>query len=338
MKKAIIFKIEVLFILVVTVFSTGIMQAQEVEVQGELKVTQMNENDNVDDLVIRNTDGTLGTRDVASLPPPPPPIEDTRNLASDYELAELLCNCYNLPPFLIKKLLDSGYTPEELVGSGIPVEEVIDAQRGGILIDTRDNRSYKTVTIGTQTWKAENLDYGMRIDGVDDQTENDVIEKYCYDDLSYNCDTYGALYQWDEMMQYTTSEGTQGVCPPGWHLPTDDEWKTLEMALGMTQTHADGTGFRGTDQGSQLAGDEYLWTDGSLVQNGVFGSSGFDALPAGIRVPIGSFNYQSTTCDFWSSSESGADAWDHGLNYNIPQVGRFPYSKSYGISVRCVKD
>ncbi len=81
---------------------------------------------------------------------------------------------------------------------------------------------------------------------------NGIIEKYCYDDNTSNCDTYGGLYQWEEMMQYVTTPGAQGICPDGWHLPTDEEFKTMEMALGMSQSEADNTGWRGTDEGSKL--------------------------------------------------------------------------------------
>ncbi len=239
---------------------------------------------------------------------------------------------------MIKKLLESGYTQEDLIAAGINVQDVVDAQRMGILLDSRDNKSYKTVTIGTQTWMAENLNFGTRIDGSGDQTDNDIIEKYCYSDDPVNCATYGGLYQWDEMMQYVTTEGVQGVCPTGWHLPTDTEWKTLEMELGMTTAEANSSGYRGADQGSQLAGNEPLWTNGSLDQNGVFGSSGFAALPSGYRDFFGSFNAQSAGAYFWSSSESGVNAWVRSLYYNNPKVNRNTYSKAYGFSVRCVRD
>jgi uncharacterized protein (TIGR02145 family) len=324
-----------------TAFNTSQLSAQQVEVQGELKVTQMTADNTQENLVIHNADGTLGSRSVASLPPPPPPIDTTRNLASDYELANQLCNCPNLPPFMIQKLLESGYTQEDLVGAGVNVQDVIDAQRMGILIDSRDNKSYKTVTIGTQTWMAENLNFGTMINSTtstDNQTDNDIIEKYCYSNDGANCTTYGGLYQWDEMMQYVTTEGTQGVCPTGWHLPTDAEWETLEIELGMTQSQADGIGYRGTDQGSQLAGNEPLWTNGNLDQNGAFGSSGFTGLPGGFRGTSGSFFDQSLYANFWSSSESGGSAWVRDLNYTSPKVNRDDYSKSYGSSVRCVQD
>ena len=66
-----------------------------------------------------------------------------------------------------------------------------------------------------------------------EMTNNGIIEKYCYDNDPVNCATYGGLYQWDEMMQYTTQQGTQGICPAGWHLPTDAEWTILTDFLGV---------------------------------------------------------------------------------------------------------
>ena len=79
---------------------------------------------------------------------------------------------------------------------------------------------------------AENLNVGTRINGSGSQTNNSTIEKYCYDDNEANCTTYGGLYQWDESMQYSTMPGVQGICPTGWHLPTDAEWTTLTTYLG----------------------------------------------------------------------------------------------------------
>ena len=110
------------------------------------------------------------------------------------------------------------------------------------------------------------------------------------------------------------------------------------MHLGMTQAQADATGIRGTDQGSQLAGNEPLWTNGLLDQNGAFGSSGFTALPGGYRNTSGSFYSQSIGAFYWSSSESGGNAWYRSLFSDSPKVNRFDDSKSFGFSVRCVQD
>jgi uncharacterized protein (TIGR02145 family) len=208
----------------------------------------------------------------------------------------------------------------------------------GIKAQDIDGNIYSTVKIGDQRWMAENLNVGTMIVGSGNQFDNAIIEKYCYDNITANCDIYGGLYQWNEMMQYTTTESIQGICPTGWHLPSDDEIKTLEMTLGMTQVEADMTGSRGTDQGSQLGGNEPLWTNDALDQNANFGSSGFEGLPGGNRITSGPFYGQSIFAYFWSSSESGGGVWNRALNYNNPKVTRYDYSESDGFSVRCVQD
>ena len=148
----------------------------------------------------------------------------------------------------------------------------------------------------------------------------------------------GGLYQWDEMMQYVTTESTQGICPADWHLPSDAEWKTMEMYLGMTQVQADATGYRGTNEGSKLAGNAGLWNNGDLENNADFGTSGFTGLPVGYRHSNGSFNYLMIHTYLWSSGDGGTAAWDRGLDYNSAQVHRLDNDQDYGFSVRCVKD
>jgi uncharacterized protein (TIGR02145 family) len=206
------------------------------------------------------------------------------------------------------------------------------------LVDLRDGKSYATVLIGTQCWMAESLNIGTMINGSSNQTNNGTIEKYCYSDNTSNCDTYGGLYLWNEMMQYLTTEGTQGICPSGWHLPTDTEWKTLEIHLGMAQSDADSLGYRGTDEGSKMAGNEPLWIDGNLDQNANFGTSGFTGLPAGYRNTNGSFTGLTIFAYFWSSNENASNAWRRGLSYDQEKVSRNSYNQAYGFSVRCVRD
>ena len=94
----------------------------------------------------------------------------------------------------------------------------------GPFIDARNNKLYQTILIGEQCWMKENLNIGEIINGTQEQTNNSIIEKYCHDNIGTNCDIYGGLYQWDEVMQYLTNEGVQGICPQGWHIPTDAEW------------------------------------------------------------------------------------------------------------------
>jgi uncharacterized protein (TIGR02145 family) len=195
-------------------------------------------------------------------------------------------------------------------------------------------KTYKTVEIGYQCWMAENLNIGTQINTSQDMQDNATIEKYCYDDTEADCDIYGGLYQWDEMMQYTTSESTQGICPDKWHVPSDDEWKQLEMALGMSQSEADDTGYRGTDEGKKMKS-----TNGWISNGNGTNSSGFNALPGGYRDSSGSFDYLDYGGYWWSSSEgSSSTAWDRRLYYSLDFVYRDYYDKEHGFSVRCLKD
>src|SRR5680860_1181216 len=109
------------------------------------------------------------------------------------------------------------------------------------------------LAVGTQVWAKANLNVGTMVTGVTAQTNNATLEKYCYSDTESNCTTYGGFYQWDEAMQYVTTQGAQGICPAGSHIPSDNDWKILEMQLGMTQAQADATGWRGTDQGTPVS-------------------------------------------------------------------------------------
>jgi len=199
----------------------------------------------------------------------------------------------------------------------------------GSFTDPRDGQTYQTVDIGAQTWMAENLNY-------------ETADSWEYDNSSANGAVYGRLYNWDAAMNgeassNTVPSGVQGVCPPGWHLPSDDEWKVLEMALGMSQSEADDTGWRGTDEGGKMkeAGTSH-WDS---PNTGATNSSGFTALPGGYRYSNGSFNYLGDLGFWWSSSEySGTHAWYRILNYATGQVLRDSNHKAYGFSVRCLKD
>ncbi|NOX48770.1 MAG: hypothetical protein GXO89_17510 [Chlorobi bacterium] len=207
---------------------------------------------------------------------------------------------------------------------------------GNTFIDTRNSQSYSTVQIGTQCWMAENLNIGTMINGSGNQTNNSTIEKYCYGDNASNCDTYGGLYQWDEMMEYTTAEGTQGICPIGWHLPSDAEWCTLENVVDAGSIWCPGFGLRGTDVGGKLkeTGTTY-W----LIPNtGATNSSGFTALPGGYAYG-GSYNAISSNGYWWSSAQfSSTNAVNRSLLYNDGTVGRFSNDKIAGFSVRCIQN
>ena len=206
---------------------------------------------------------------------------------------------------------------------------------GDPIIDSRDGQSYNTVQIGTQCWMAENLNIGTMINGSNDQTDNSTIEKYCYNNNTANCDTYGGLYQWDEMMQYVTTEGTQGICPTGWHLPTDAEWCILENYVDSGTVLCSATGIRGTDAGGNL---KETGTTHWASNTGATNSSGFTGLPGGYRYTDGYFYQLGHYAEFWSSSENGTYAWYRLLSNNSAQVERNDFTKAEGSSVRCVKN
>lgn len=190
-------------------------------------------------------------------------------------------------------------------------------------------KPYTTVLIGSQCWMAQHLNVGTMIAGVSNQTNNAIIEKYCYDNIELNCISDGGLYQWDEAMQYQATAGAQGICPADWHIPTDNEWMTLEENQGMCSGTGSGcsgdTGQRGTDEGAKLK---------------VGGSSGFGAILAGRRDPGGgSFSTRGTSANLWSSvGSSSFSAWSRKLNSGFATVYRGNDSKVSGYSVRCLKD
>jgi uncharacterized protein (TIGR02145 family) len=197
---------------------------------------------------------------------------------------------------------------------------------GDTLIDPRDGRMYPTVQIGNQCWMGSNLNVGVMTQGIYSMKNDSIIEKYCYDDDTVSCNTYGALYQWDEMMNYTTSPGTQGICPPGWHIPTDQEVITLETALGMPLAVANLLNiWRGTDEGTK-------------VKQG--GTSGFNANLTGIRYDGGLFISEGTMEFIWTSSTHFTmphQAYRRCLSITDPKIGRFNNTqKTMGASVRCL--
>ncbi len=196
---------------------------------------------------------------------------------------------------------------------------------GGSITDARDGQIYETVQIGDQCWMAENLNIGTIINGSEDMTDNETIEKYCYNDDPLNCDTYGGLYQWNEIMNYTTAEGGPGICPEGWSLPTDTDWTVLTDYLGGTSVAGGKMKEAGTSH----------W---NVPNVGATNSSGFTALANGGRYTSTFFSELGTHGMWWSSTESDSlSAWERILLHYDSQVGSDYDSKSRGFSVRCIK-
>ncbi|MBI9037555.1 MAG: hypothetical protein JEY97_05420 [Bacteroidales bacterium] len=207
---------------------------------------------------------------------------------------------------------------------------------GDMFYDTRNEQFYNTVLIGEQCWMAENLNIGEKINFPEnDMTNNGIIEKYCYNNDPANCVTYGGLYQWNEMMEYTTTSGEQGICPDGWHLPSDDEWEILEGEVddqfSFGDPEWDQEDWRGYDAGKNLKSTTG-WTENT--GNDAFG---FTALPGGST----GFNDFLNVGNWWSSSEkisANSNAFKRKLNYYLDQIGRFDNNKEHGFSVRCLND
>jgi len=184
---------------------------------------------------------------------------------------------------------------------------------GQPLTDVRDNQIYPTVKIGSQCWMASNLDYGMTVLSSAYQTDNCLAEKFCYSDLASNCTTYGGLYQWDELMQYEATQGVQGFCPPGWHVPAENEWNIL---FSYYQSNA----FAG-----KSLQDPFI--------------NGFNAFRSGVLYLKTSWSFMGFATIFWSSNAWGPlMALSHGMNSINFSVSLYPASRANAFPVRCLKD
>ncbi len=186
---------------------------------------------------------------------------------------------------------------------------------------------YDTVQIGSQCWMKQNMRVGNKLaSGATMPTNNGVVEKWCYANNDVNCTTYGGLYQWDEAMQYSTIAGAQGICPTGWHIPTDGEQFTLENYL--------------KDAGQTCVVTSTLWQcspAGTKLQIG--GSSGFNAPIGGFRdLTTGSFYLLGAITEIWSSTQDGTGAWSRMMNSGYALINRGITQKNYGYSVRCLKN
>jgi uncharacterized protein (TIGR02145 family) len=203
-----------------------------------------------------------------------------------------------------------------------------------------DGNVYQTVTIGTQIWTASNLK-------VTHYRNGDSIPRvtaaatwiglttgaYCeYDNDVNNVATYGRLYN-----EYAVTDG-RGIAPVGWHIPTDAEWKQMEMTLGMSQLQADSEGYRGNTEGGKLKenGTSH-WTN---PNTGATNASGLAMLPGGFRsYDRGTDYFIHNVANFWTSTKNGTDsAWCRYVSYNHATIARSYLSERDGFAVRCVKD
>jgi uncharacterized protein (TIGR02145 family) len=199
--------------------------------------------------------------------------------------------------------------------------------------------NYPTIGIGNQCWLGRNLNVGVMVNSKFDQSNNSSIEKYCYDNNLSNCSLLGGLYQWSEAVQYQNGASNvqnmqtpymgnlRGICPNGWHIPSDKEWKTLENFLGGPNN-------------TSGALKSSIPFEGFFNKN-ANNSSRFSALPAGACDVEGNFFGLGAATRFWSAneySESNIIAINRYLDFENTNIGTGFVRKNYGFSVRCLLD
>lgn len=181
--------------------------------------------------------------------------------------------------------------------------------------DARDGQEYKSVQIGSQVWMAQNLNYFMN-------------GTYSYNNSNGNATMYGRLYDWS----------TAAIaCPEGWHLPSDLEWRNLEIFLGMEAYTAMQLFYRGSNEGGMLKDEGILYW--FYPNTGATNITGFTARPGGYRTPFGEFGSINILAGFWTSTEDASrKGISRGLSKEKSQIGRSVEDKGTGFSVRCIKN
>jgi len=207
---------------------------------------------------------------------------------------------------------------------------------------TYEGQVYNTIQIFSQCWLKENLNVGTMLSGSQSMTNNGVIEKYCYNHEPDSCTKYGGLYNRDEMMQYTMQQGVQGICPPGWHLPANEEWKVLEGAVDSQYGIGDQTwdnmgGWRGYDAGTNLkttSGWNYGGNGTDLFD--------FSGLPGGLYLSSGWTGFYDVGDEGYWMLPSCYSSWTlrRILDYDHPEIyaNSMPLYMGHCYSVRCLKD
>ena len=200
-------------------------------------------------------------------------------------------------------------------------------------------RTYNTVLIGTQCWLRESMNIGTYLHAGTAQSNNAIVEKFCYNNDTNNCNVYGGLYQWAEAVAYLNNVtntthwnplptgNVQGICPTGWHIPTYTEAQTMITSLG----------------GSTLAGGKMkevgLAHWGPLSNIGANNSSGFTALPSGSQLS-GNFSNLRQYINIWTTTKGTLEsaAYFFGAAFSASATTGGERTKIIGDAVRCLKD
>jgi uncharacterized protein (TIGR02145 family) len=197
---------------------------------------------------------------------------------------------------------------------------------GDTLLDLRDGQNYPTLIIGDQCWFGESLNYGVMANAANPVSQDSVAQKYCYSDNPNMCNLFGGLYPWNELMDYEDFEGYKGLCPEGWHVPTNQDWNILGLSLDTSATGTSDTTLEwiGTDLGTKLKAG---------------GSSGMDLQLSGYRYPAGAWEGGYWTGRYWSSTKRTANSvYQRLVQFDTPQVQRLADDIEFAQAVRCIKD
>lgn len=207
----------------------------------------------------------------------------------------------------------------------------------GLPVVIYQGHEYSTIQIGEQCWLQENLNIGKMIDGSEHPTDNDTIEKFCFDNDPSLCDFYGGFYEWDELMQYSGSAGTKGICPEGWHIPTR---KDMDILKDFTWENS-----------NFIKQVVHIWSPGAFqYQSGrrsghdpsQFWPTGFNAIPTGYKDTLqNSFvlEFGVSQSYIWLSDETSSQTAE-ALQLYRNEGGYYfkSMNKKFAFSVRCIKN
>lgn len=202
---------------------------------------------------------------------------------------------------------------------------------GNDMIDARDGRIYSTVQIGDQCWMAENLNVGTPIDTSLRQTNNNQIEKYCMNLDVDLCEEYGGLYEFDEAMKYVFTQGAQGICPDGWHIPDTSEWNILIAVHGGY--YEAGSKLKETGTTHWLPAGIYEGTNINYFT--ALGNGHYDRNDR-------SFYGLKVNSQIWSSTKL-YDYWENyaektEIDYNGYSIAMLRQHRANALGIRCIKD
>ncbi len=236
-----------------------------------------------------------------------------------YNVAGASCDTSNYPNAVERVLTYSSETPT-----------TSNACPGTPTVTDSEGKTYPTVQIGSQCWMAKNLNVGTMINSTINSSNKPTIEKYCYGNVLANCDTYGGLYQWNEAMAYNSNEGSQGICPTGWHIPTENDFNSLVAVFSGIKT-----GFHLKNGPNDLPpwnGDNSVHFNG--LNSGYFNGSDKSFFGLNNTPPDCSYSH------FWGSGTGSSGTFKERQLTTCDETGFTSSSDNanQGFSIRCIQD